>query len=263
MHPPLPKSYKDEFSFKIGTTSFIYPDGYVQNVKMLAPYFDEIELILFESAPGSLPSIHEVKQLFSLAKEFDLTYNIHLPIDISLGAPEPSIRHFALETIKQVMDLTATLSPSTYTLHLPYEEPGSGNDQIKRWRDRLNTSMNKLVSGGINGEMFSIETLDYPLDWVEEILLDFNLSVCIDVGHLILYGFDPETLFNKYKKRTPILHIHGVDNHKDHLPLDRLPKDNAETVFKLLKQFEGVVSLEVFSFDHLKPSLNFLEKYES
>jgi len=175
MHPTLPKSYKGGFSFKVGTTSFIYPDGYVQNVKMLAPHLDEIELILFESAPGSLPSIHEVKQLFSLANEFDLTYNIHLPIDISLGAPEPSIRHFALETVKQVMDLTATLSPSTYTLHLPYDEAGFDNEQIQRWRDRLNASINKLVSAGINGEMISIETLDYPLNWVEEILLAFNI----------------------------------------------------------------------------------------
>ena len=56
MYPALPKSYKGIFPFKIGTTSFIYPDGYVQNVKMLAPYLDEIELILFESAPGSLPT---------------------------------------------------------------------------------------------------------------------------------------------------------------------------------------------------------------
>jgi len=261
MPPTLPKSYKGAFSFKIGTTSFIYPDGYVQNVKMLAPYLDEIELILFESTPGSLPSIHAVKQLFSLANEFDLTYNVHLPIDISLGAPERSIRNFALETVKQVMDLTATLSPSTYTLHLPYDEAGVDNEQIKRWQDRLNTSINKLVSAGINGEMISIETLSYPLDWVDEILTDFNLSVCIDVGHLILYGFDPEAVFNKYKKRTPILHLHGVDNHQDHLPLDRLAKEDAETVIKMLKQFEGVVSLEVFSFDHLKASLNFLEKY--
>ncbi|MBW2327110.1 MAG: hypothetical protein JRF45_11650 [Deltaproteobacteria bacterium] len=86
---------------------------------MLAPYLDEIELLLFESTPGSLPSIHEVKQLLSLANEFDLTYNIHLPLDIYLGAPERSIRRFALDTIKQIVDLTASLSPSTYTLHLP------------------------------------------------------------------------------------------------------------------------------------------------
>jgi len=261
MHPALPKSYKDAFSFKIGTTSFIYPDGYVENVKMLAPYLDEIELLLFESTPGSLPSIHEVKQLLFLANEFDLTYNIHLPLDIYLGAPERSIRRFALDTIKQIVDLTAALSPSTYTLHLPYDEAGVDNEPVKRWQDRLNKSIEKLVSGGINGEMISIETLDYPLNWVEEILIDFNLSVCIDVGHLILCGFDPEAVFKKHKNRTPILHLHGVDNHKDHLPLDRLTKEDAKTVIDMLKLFEGVVSLEVFSFDHLKASLNFLDNH--
>jgi hypothetical protein len=40
-----------------------------------------------------------------------------------------------------------------------------------------------------------------------------------------------------------------------------LTQADAETVIKMLKQFDGVVSLEVFSFDHLKASLNFLEKY--
>jgi len=261
MHPALPKSYKGEFSFKIGTTSFIYPEGYVQNVKMLAPYLDEIELLLFESAPESLPSTHEIKQLFNVSNEFDLTYNIHLPLDIFLGAPERSIRQFALETVIRIMDLTAPLSPSTYTLHLPYDEAGFDNEQVKRWRDRLDESMKKLVSAGISGDMISIETLDYPMDWLEDILVDFNLSVCIDVGHLMLFGFDLDAVFNKHKKRTSILHLHGVDNQKDHLPLDRLTKENAETVIRMLKQYEGVVSLEVFSFDHLKASLNFLEKY--
>jgi hypothetical protein len=87
MYPALPKSYKGVYPFKIGTTSFIYPASYTQNVTMLAPYVDEIELLLFESAPDSLPSIHEIKKLLSLSKEFDLTYNVHLPIDISLSDP--------------------------------------------------------------------------------------------------------------------------------------------------------------------------------
>jgi sugar phosphate isomerase/epimerase len=261
MHPALPKSYKGSFSFKIGTTSFIYPAGYVQNVRMLAPYLDEIELLLFESAPEGLPSTHKVEQLFNVSNEFDLTYNIHLPLDIFLGAPERSIRQFALETVIRIMDLTASLSPSTYTLHLPYDEAGFDNEQVKRWRDRLDESMKKLVSAGISGDMISIETLDYPMDWLEDILVDFNLSVCIDVGHLMLFGFDLDAVFNKHKKRTSILHLHGVDNQKDHLPLDRLTKENAETVIRMLKQYEGVVSLEVFSFDHLKASLNFLDNH--
>ena len=63
MYPPLPKSYKGMFPFKIGTTSFIYPDNYVQNVNMLAPYLDEIELIFFESIPNSLPTNHETHEI--------------------------------------------------------------------------------------------------------------------------------------------------------------------------------------------------------
>lgn len=260
MHPPLPKSYKGLYPFKLGTTSYIYPDGYTQNVKMLAPYVDEIELLLFESAPDSLPSNHEIKKLLLLSNEFDLTYNVHLPTDISLSDPEPSIRHTSMETLKRVIDLTASLCPSTYTLHLSYDEKGFDSEQIKKWQDRLYRSVGRFIATGVNPEIISIETLTYPMEWVENILNDFNLSVCIDLGHVMVYGFDMETVFNRYCHRTSIIHLHGVENHKDHLPLNRLSKEKSEIVMGILKRFNGVVSLEVFSYNHLKDSLPFLEK---
>jgi len=261
MYPVLPKSYKGVYPFKLGTTSFIYPDRIIPNVKMLGHYVDEIELLLFESSPESLPSNHEIEKLCVLSNKFDLTYNIHLPIDIFLSNPDPSERHIAMGTIKQIIDLTAPLSPSTFTLHLPYDETGFEAEQIKKWQERLYSSIKQLVATGINAKMISIETLAYPLNWVEEILIDFNFSVCIDLGHLILYGFDMEAVFNRYNKRTSIIHLHGVDNHQDHLPLDLLTKEEIETVLRILKQFTGVVSLEVFSYDQLKTSLKYLEKF--
>lgn len=260
MYPALPKSYKGVYPFKIGTTSFIYPAGYIQNVTMLAPYVDEIELLLFESASDSLPSIHEIKKLSSLAKEFDLTYNVHLPIDISLSDPEPTIRHAATVTLIKVIDLTASLRPSTYTLHLSYDENGQETDCIKKWQEGLYRSIGRFIATGINSEMISIETLNYPMEWVENILNHFNLSVCMDLGHLMVYGFDIETVFNRYCHRTSIIHLHGVENHKDHLPLNRLQKEESKSVKRILKQFTGIVSLEVFSYPHLKDSLQFLEK---
>ena len=69
-------------------------------LKCLPPILMKSRLILFESTPDSLPSNHEIKELFSLTNEYDLSYNIHLPLDISLGAPEPSTRHFALRNHK-------------------------------------------------------------------------------------------------------------------------------------------------------------------
>jgi sugar phosphate isomerase/epimerase len=259
MYPALPKSYKGSFPFKIGTTSFIYPDNYVRNVKMLAPYLDEIELILFESTPNSLPSNDEINVLLSLANEYDLSYNIHLPLDISLGAPEPTRRHFAMKTIKQVMNLTASLSPTTYTLHLPYEEIDFENERIKRWKERTYHSMETLCASGFNSRIISIETLNYPLKWIKDILTDFNLSVCMDIGHLILYGFDMKDVFDRHKNRTSIIHLHGANDRQDHQPLDLLSKSNLKIILKMLNRFKGIVSIEVFSYDHLNASLKYFE----
>jgi len=247
------------FPFKIGTTSFIYPDSYAQNVEMLAPYLDEIELILFESTPDSLPSNQEIKELFSLSNEYGLSYNIHLPLDISLGAPEASKRHFALETIKQIMDLTASLSPTTYTLHLPYEKIDSEGDRTKSWKDHICLSMEALCTSGFNCRTISVETLNYPIELVEEILIDFNLSVCLDFGHLILYGLDMKNVFDRYKHRTSIIHLHGANDRCDHQPLELLSKSNLKTILMMLIQFKGIVSLELFSYDHLNTSLKYLE----
>ena len=260
MYPTLPKSYKGAFPFKIGSTSFIYPDGYTQNVKMLAPYLDEIELLLFESAPKNLPSRFEIKEIGRLAEEFNLTFNIHLPIDILPGDCDPSVRNYAVETIIKIIELTAPLSPSTCTLHLPYDEADFEKERIKRWQERLYNSMEQLVATGINGEMISIETLAYPLDWIETILNDFNLSVCIDLGHLLVNRFDMEAVFNRYYQRTTIIHLHGVENGRDHLSVDKLPKGKTDNIMRILKRFSRVVSLEVFSYHHLKTSLFFLEK---
>ena len=72
-YPFLTKSYKGFYPFKIGTTSFIYPDLYVPNVRMLGPFVDEIELLLFESGPSaSLLSKTVIADLQHLSREFNL-----------------------------------------------------------------------------------------------------------------------------------------------------------------------------------------------
>jgi len=226
---------------------------------MLGPYLDEIELLFFESQPAGMPSQQEIKVIRQLAQDFDLTYNVHLPLDISLGEPDPSERLAGIETIKQVVDLTAPLAPSTYTLHLPYNETEFDNKRIKRWQGHIRQSMDKLLAAGIEAESISIENLDYPLEWVEKIIDDFNLAVCIDLGHLIVNQFDIQAVFNKYYQKIVIIHLYGAESRHDHLSLDKLSPANTGIIMPILKQFKKVVSLEVFSYDRLVRSLNFLE----
>ena len=71
------------YPFRLATTSFIYPDDYVPNVRLLGAFVDEIELLVFES--DALPSEHTVRELASLSREQAVGYNVHLPLDVSIG----------------------------------------------------------------------------------------------------------------------------------------------------------------------------------
>ncbi len=259
-YPPLTKSYKGSFPFKICTTSFIYPDHYIPNVKMLGPYLDEIELLLFESrGPDALPSRTVITELRRLAAEFDLSYNVHLPTDISICDRDPARQQQAVETMIRVMELVRPLKASALILHVPFDEKSYDESIVANWRDRVYKNLEILLSVVENKNIIAVETLDYPLDLLEDILADLDLAICLDLGHLMVYDYDLLEVFNKYGFKTSVLHLHGVENDRDHMALDRLSENLASSVLQVLKRFTGVVSLEVFSFDDLISSLNYIE----
>lgn len=228
---------------------------------MLAPYFDEIELLMFESRFESLPTIQQIKELSLLAEQYDLSYNIHLPTDISLTDSDPIARSRSVTVIKRICDLTYALAPSTYTLHLPCGETSLDGESLKIWNDFAADGIEKLIATGIQSQAISIETLAYPFEWLEEIIKAFKLSVCIDIGHLLVNGFDVKKMFDKHSSNTSIIHLHGVKNKKDHISLSNLPLGQMDQIIGILKRYYGVVSLEVFSFENLSASLTFLEKH--
>jgi sugar phosphate isomerase/epimerase len=99
---------------------------------------------------------------------------------------------------------------------------------------------------------------------VEAMVDEFNFSICVDAGHQIKYGYDLINTFEKHKSKIPIIHLHGVDfsipTGKDHTSLDKLPEKYASQIQFILKNFNGVVSLEVFNLENLNQSLEFLSK---
>ncbi|MCD4718738.1 MAG: sugar phosphate isomerase/epimerase [Desulfobacula sp.] len=263
-------SYEElEKKFKLGTTSFIFPDHIIPNVKKLGLFFDEIELLIFESRPAEvLPSKKDVKELLYLSQKFDLTYNIHLPIDVSLTHESLVNRQKARDTILAVIDLFAPLNPTTHTLHLDMPPDVKKNienqKKLKNWEEKTRQSLGALISDISNPGIISIETLDYPFSCLETLVEEFKVSVCIDAGHQIKYGHNLLETFEKHKFRTSIIHLHGVafseQNIKDHTALDKLPKEYFRQVQTILEDFTGVVSLEVFNLENLNRSLRVLSK---
>ena len=260
MYPALSKSYKGVFPFSIGTTSFIYPDDYMPNVKMLGPYLENIELLLFESNyTGPLPTKQVIKELASLAKDFNLTYNVHLPTDISISNRDPKQQRIAVETIIRVAERVAPLSPTTLTLHVPYDETSLDENDIKSWQERVTQNLANILANGISSHHISIENLDYPFDILDPILSELDLSVCLDCGHLMLNGDDILTFFNTYAAKIAIIHLYGIAKNHFHEALDQLPEKRIAPIMRLLAKFDGVVSLEVFSYAHLDASLKFMD----
>jgi len=260
-YPSLTKSYKGMFPFKIATTSFIYPDHYVPNVRMLGAFVDEIELLIFEStATKSLLSKTVIDDLSHLSREFNLTYNIHLPTDVSISDPSAARQQQAVETLIQVIEQVIPLQPVSYTLHIPFHDDHYGNGNVREWQDCVRRNLGKILTAGVPGNMFAIETLDYPFENIEKIINALDLSICADIGHLILSGYDIKTFMAKYSGRTSIIHLHGVENNHDHVSIDHLPQDTLKSILSILSRFTATVSLEVFSFHELKTSLKLLEQ---
>lgn len=253
----LEQSFKKVYPFRIGTTSFIYPDLYSENVRKLGPYLDEIELLFFESRdPECFPSDYEINELVRLKEEFDLSFNVHLPTDVDLSTPDPTERETAISNLLKVINMTSPLNPVTYTLHIPFDPERSGGEAL--WRAYSFKGMRSLLAHGIDSRLISIETLMYPAEMLKPILDEFNLSMCLDVGHVILGGGDPLSVYETFKERISIIHLHAVHKGCDHVSLDLFDPQTFSQIRSILKDFSGTVSIEVFSFDDLERSLNHL-----
>ena len=254
---PLPRSYKKRFPFSLATTSYIFPDRIVPNVSRLAPFLDEIELVLFESGEdANLPDEDELRALANLSLHEEISYNVHLPIDIFLGHKNEDVRSKDVSVIKKVIERTSRLHPSLYTLHFDLGD----ESKIETWRKSIRRSVKEILKCGVPSRRISIETLGYPFEWVEEIVKEFDFSICIDIGHILISGYNLEVYFKKYLADTSIIHLHGFENGTDHLGIDRLPESSVALILSALRDYKGVLSLEVFSLDDLRKSLIVLEE---
>lgn len=261
-HPFLKKTYKGLFPFKIGATSFVYPDRYEPNVDLLGPYLDEIEILFFESPAETDSDLKlEMHALKKLAAVHHVSYNVHLPLDIVIGHVASPERQQAVNVVQHVCTLTQALQPTTLTLHLPYTGPNHTARDVLAWQASTAKGLELLLATGIASQALSIETLDYPFEWASPLIETYNLSVCIDLGHLLVHQFDVEAVFAAHAHRTAIIHLHGVSGRRDHLPLDCLPPRHWNVLAPLLRDFKETVSLEVFSFEYLERSLAFLDKH--
>ena len=251
--------------FRLGTTSYIIPDDILPNARYLAGKVRDIELILFEvdDGPNNLPSTEVTDELLLIAQQHDMTYTVHLPLDLKLGE-DGSEQDRSLVKAKRVIDCTRGLDPWAYVLHLDGRSVRTSTDTtlIKRWQDRSVRAL-EIVSEWAGGlEQLAVENLEtYPLEFIQPVLERIPVSRCVDIGHLWLDGHDPIPYLKAALPRTRVVHFHGIAE-RDHRSLAFMPQEKVAEVWKeLIKaNYRGVLTLEIFSEEDFISSLNILEK---
>jgi sugar phosphate isomerase/epimerase len=248
---------KPRLPFRLGSTSYVYPADILPNVRRLAPLVDDLELVLFEVDDGqnNLPSPDVVDALNGLAAEHDLTYTVHLPLDLRLTSDDPSP---SLQKARRVIGCTHALSPWAYVVHLDGNEivPDDGPAVLTRWRDQAARSLELIGQEVGDPRLLAVENLEsYTPDAFLPLLDHLPVSLCLDVGHFLKSGGDPLHYLQAYLERTRVIHLYGCQDGRDHRGLDLLPNDLLTGLLDLLtfSDYRGVLTLEVFTQRHFFP----------
>jgi sugar phosphate isomerase/epimerase len=253
---------KNCFPFRLGTTSYILPKGYAENVAFLGPLVDDVELLFFESeGVHSLPEAAELGRLVELKAEHDLSYTLHLPLDLHPGTENGAVRRSSMEPCRRIVAATSALEPLAWILHVPAPVPG----QKAEWHfESMEHSIGELEKEGLERKNLCLETLDYPFEQVLEIAKKHDVSLCIDVGHLLLHSLSVDDCLNSCLERCQVVHLHGIREKKDHQELSLLDPDIMQKVISTLAgtgRSERVLTLEVFGQEAFLSSMATMRKY--
>ena len=260
------RGLRDRFPFRLGTTSYIVPDDILPNVRALAGVVADVELVVFESdALSNLPAPEVVDELRALAEANRLTYTLPLPMDAYLGSADETVRRAGVGKCLRVIDRLRAAGPFANVLHFHHESfPGEFPvADLPRWKAALNVSVRALLDAGVPSRSLCVETLSYPFGWIEDLVFENDLSVCLDVGHLLLKGYDVAGSFERYGARTRIVHLHGIREGRDHRDIAALDARVLARVLDGLCADGGprVLTLEVFNEPDLVASLRRLEEF--
>lgn len=262
------KDYRNRYPFRIGTTSYILhqtqdEDSLTANVKYLKDSFDKIQLLFFgkdyleDVAPPAV-----IGNLFLIKQNNPVIYTIHLPIDMFLLDGGMAGLEKGIGLIGKIMEITGSLNIEEYILHIDHGSsgnPAGGQRDIERFRIILEKLSERLGDKAAN---VYIENTLCDLSIYKDIILKSSHPVCMDLGHLYINGFDPDSFILNFRDRIREVHLHGCSESKDHISLLQSDREYLDSLVagEFLKSYKHSVIMEVFNEKDLAESMEYLDK---
>ena len=144
-------------------------------------------------------------------KTFQAGYDILLPTDIRLCAPDRLARQEAADSLKRVIEkFSPGLPVTSFTLHLEMDKPLPSKDGIKAWQKNARQGLELLVPAMEDPAKIGVETLWYPPDLLKNLVNELGLSVCADLGHHIKYGHDIPRTFELFSPKITLIQLYST-----------------------------------------------------
>lgn len=256
----------NRFPFLVGTTSFVYHADILTNAGKLAPVIDDMELVLFYTEKEDiLPSRTELNQVKEIAGIHNMGFTVHLPLKLSLGDKDETVRASSVQLATDIIHLTSCINPRAYIIHLTNEKSGmkATEKDWTAWTGLCCDSLETIISRTGVKDKLCIENLEnYDISYLDEILRLPGISLCLDIGHLWAQGQNPVRIIEHYAEKIRVIHLHGI-NKRDHSSLACMDFSEIINILDALEvhHFSGVLTLEVFSYNDFITSLRILEKW--
>jgi hypothetical protein len=221
----------------LSVPSWVIPGTYAENLRFLENKKEirGVELLFFMYDDAIKCQFNsEWDEIRGFRKRF--TFTAHLPESL-------------LPTHE---DLIARLAPLVrhFVVHPDAENPADQTALLKSWAERY-------------GAVFLMENVFKG----KGIYYDGDLTLCMDTGHLLLDGQSPSDFFKARQDRIEEIHLHGLDRKQsavdgrlaDHR---RLREDDPWLLelIPLLRGYQGIVNLEVFSWEEVEAGMEVLRK---
>jgi len=224
-----------------------------------------------------------IRRLGALKESRGLSYTIHLPLwSVEPSTPLQWVREGSVEALVDAVLRLAPLEPEAYVLHATgalaaeFYTMAAIPDEARPLvlgmfqRHAAHSIEELLRRTKLPSRAIAVETIEFPFDLTLALTEEFDLSLCLDTGHVVAKYPGPVTFEEALQRSLPRLgevHLHdayyrpqpdGTFRRNDHLPLG---EGDLPLAFLLdtLKEagFEGPIIFEM-TIQEAKASLDYL-----
>jgi sugar phosphate isomerase/epimerase len=188
-------------------------------------------------------NLETIDRLGRLKAERRLSYTVHLPLwSLEPSTPVQTVRRGSVDTLVDAVLRLEPLGPEVYVLHatgaLAAEFSrmkaleGMRSLVLQLFVAQSQRSIQELLERtGLPPRRVAVETIEFPFDLTLGLAQHFDLSMCLDVGHVVAGYTTGVTLFEALEETLPRLaevHLHDAYRHElpggivqvaDHMPL--------------------------------------------